>query len=268
MMARRMAGATSVLVVAVAAACSGSGSDGGDNPGDGPADDVPSESAATLTFAPDAEVADDDLARAVAVVEPRIEALDVDATVAADAEEGTVEVGLTDDDAAVADEVTEAVEARGELQFRPVLATDPSGAAEVTPAADVRPDAPVALADGDDVVHSLGPTEATGDVLESAEAALGATGQWEVALVFRPGDEGIDVFNRIAAACFEAGPTCPSRQVAIVLDSVVQSAPTIEQPAFEHDQIIITGNFETEDATNLATVLESGALPFALTLQP
>jgi len=278
--ARRITIAALVLALVAPAACSDDESDsgldpdaesdpGGDSGDSGDSgDDVPSDSAATLTFAPDAEVTADDLARAVAVVEQRIEALDVDATVAADADEGTIEVGLADDDPAVADEVSDAVEARGQLQFRPVLATDPSGATEVTPAADVRPDAPVDLADEQDVVHSLGPTDATGEIIESAEARMGETGQWEVALVLHPGDEGIDRFNRIAATCFEAGPTCPTRQVAIVLDAVVQSAPTIQQAAFERDQIIIVGDFETEDATNLATVLESGALPFALTLQP
>lgn len=271
MTTRRTALAVLLVVSAVLAGCSGDGDDDGGARGDDPADEgdeVPTEAAVSLTFAPDAEVTAADLEQAVAVVERRIEALEVEASVAADPDEGTVVVGLADDDPAVADQVTGAVEARGELRFRPVLATDPAGTLTLTPAADDRANADVNLADKDDLAHALGPTEATGALVESAEAEVGPVGDWQVLLVLHPGEEGIDTFNRIAATCLAAEPTCPLGQLAIVLDSVVQSAPTIQEPSYERDAIVITGNLSADDARNLATVLESGALPFALTLRP
>lgn len=53
------------------------------------------------------------------------------------------------------------------------------------------------------------------------------------------------------------------RQVAIVLDGRVQSAPVI-QSAIPDGQTSITGNFTVEEARNLKAVLETGALPVSL----
>ena len=62
--------------------------------------------------------------------------------------------------------------------------------------------------------------------------------------------------------------TCPTGQLAIVLDSVVQSAPTIQTPSFERDEIQISGTFTEEEAKRLALALNYGSLPTALTLVP
>ena len=56
------------------------------------------------------------------------------------------------------------------------------------------------------------------------------------------------------------------RQLAIVLDGVVQSAPVI-QSAITGGVAQITGNFNQEDAHQLAVVLRSGALPAPLTFE-
>ncbi|HEY8544479.1 MAG TPA: hypothetical protein VIL36_05515, partial [Acidimicrobiales bacterium] len=133
-----------------------------------------------------------------------------------------------------------------------------------TPPEEDRPDVPVVLADEAGVVRRLGPAELTGDAVESAAAQLGP--QPSVALVLRNGDEGIGAFNRLAERCFDADETCPTSQVAIVLDSVVQSAPSVQQPAFERDQIAITG-LDVDEVRALAAALETGALPFSLVLQ-
>jgi SecD/SecF fusion protein len=53
------------------------------------------------------------------------------------------------------------------------------------------------------------------------------------------------------------------KQVAIVLDGVVQSAPSINEPILTGDTEI-TGGFTIEEATYLATVLQSGSLPVKL----
>lgn len=53
------------------------------------------------------------------------------------------------------------------------------------------------------------------------------------------------------------------KQVAIVLDGTVQSAPVI-QNAITGGSTAITGNFTPEEAKKLKTVLETGALPVSL----
>jgi preprotein translocase subunit SecD len=56
------------------------------------------------------------------------------------------------------------------------------------------------------------------------------------------------------------------RQLAIVLDGFVQSAPVIREPITQgHGQI--SGRFTFEEAQDLANVLRNGALPAPLTLQ-
>ncbi len=92
--------------------------------------------------------------------------------------------------------------------------------------------------------YLLGRTMLTGAALETADSTFNGF-EWSVAPVFRSGPEGIDLFNEAAAACFNATAVCPSvglagsptAQLAIVLDGVVQSAPTIQTPFFERDSI-------------------------------
>jgi len=55
------------------------------------------------------------------------------------------------------------------------------------------------------------------------------------------------------------------KQVAIVLDGVVKSAPVVNEP-ITGGQTAISGSFTAEEAKNLKTVLETGALP--VTLEP
>jgi preprotein translocase subunit SecD len=56
------------------------------------------------------------------------------------------------------------------------------------------------------------------------------------------------------------------RQLAIVLDGVVESAPQIREP-ITGGQGVITGRFKFTEAQDLANVLRNGALPAPLTLQ-
>lgn len=114
--------------------------------------------------------------------------------------------------------------------------------------------------------YRLGPTMLTGRTIDDASAGLNQNGQWEVRPVFKGGADGIDKFNEAATKCNSGDPLCPTRQLAIVLDSEVISAPTIEQPTFSRDQITISGSFDSESAKDLATKLQFGALP--LTLEP
>ncbi len=122
--------------------------------------------------------------------------------------------------------------------------------------------------DGTTTVYSLGPSLATGRIVRTASADI-QTGQWQVRLEMRGGEDGIDTFNEIAAQCYQAAnpEVCPTGRLAIVLDSVVQSAPSINNPTFAADQISISGSFDESDAKDLALVLRYGSLPVELERQ-
>lgn len=140
---------------------------------------------------------------------------------------------------------------------------------DLTPPEDDVAEEPVTLGefDGTEEVlrYQLGPTVVTGDIISGASAQLANLGQWQVAVQVK-GDR-IDDFNQIAGACFNRQPVCPTGQLAIVLDGRVVSAPNINAPSFAADQISISGNFDEDEAKDLALVLRYGALPVELEAQ-
>jgi preprotein translocase subunit SecD len=148
---------------------------------------------------------------------------------------------------------------------------EPAPALELTPRQEDDPEATVVLPELDDdgepvAVYQLGPSQATGEIVDDAQAQLDPNGQWTVALEMKGGADGIDQFNAIAAQCSPPSQTCPTGQLAIVLDSIVQSAPTIQSASFERDQISISGSFTESEAKDLALALRYGSLP--VTLEP
>ncbi len=109
----------------------------------------------------------------------------------------------------------------------------------------------------------LGPALVTGAALESATPVL-EFAQWNVQVTALEGNEGIDRFNAAATSCYYEAPdplVCPTGQLGIVLDGVVESAPVVNARAFERDRINITGSFSEAEARDLALVLDYGALP-------
>ena len=150
--------------------------------------------------------------------------------------------------------------------------TAPSGEPtelEVTRRQDDLPEATVILEELDEDgnatnTYQLGPSQATGEIVSDARAELDPTGQWQVKLEMKGGAEGIDQFNVIAAQCNPPSQTCPTGQLAIVLDSVVKSAPQIQASSYEKDDIVISGDFSESEAKDLATALRYGKLPVVL----
>lgn len=144
---------------------------------------------------------------------------------------------------------------------------------ELTSRDDDVADAIVILAqrddDGNEVTrYQLGPSALEGNALEGAQAVLDPnTSQWAVIPRFKGGSPGIDDLNTVAAECFSQGTTCPSGQLAIVLDGEVISAPQISQASYERDSIQISGEFSEGEAKDLALVLRYGALPVELEAQ-
>jgi SecD/SecF fusion protein len=96
----------------------------------------------------------------------------------------------------------------------------------------------------------------TGGILADAWVDAGDYGLPEVS--FRLNKEGAREFSRLTGANI-------GRQLAIVLDGKVQSAPTIESRIA--DQGRITGRFTREQANDLAIVLRAGALPAPIMIE-
>ena len=115
-------------------------------------------------------------------------------------------------------------------------------------------------------LYQLGPAFATGEVFKDDAAADIINGGWGVRVSLKGGAEGANLWNIGAASCFNASPQCPTKRMAIVLDGVVQSAPTVNQPQFTGG-VDITGTFTEREAKDLARVLKSGALPVRLQVQ-
>ncbi|MEY3594633.1 MAG: putative protein-export rane protein SecD, partial [Actinomycetota bacterium] len=80
----------------------------------------------------------------------------------------------------------------------------------------------------DGLVYFTGPSQADGQVFANDAAAQISSGSWVVAVGLRGGASGEDKWNLLAAQCFQKAATCPTGQIAIVLDGVVISAPVVQ----------------------------------------
>ncbi len=95
-----------------------------------------------------------------------------------------------------------------------------------------------------------------GDVISDARADYGQTGSPEVIMVMN--SEGARSWRNVTAAA-SADPK-NKKSIAIVLDNVVYSAPTV-QNEIPNGISSISGNFTVEDTKDLANVLKAGRLP-------
>jgi len=111
--------------------------------------------------------------------------------------------------------------------------------------------------------YQLGPVEITGDAIDKASAVYNAgsstaVGQgWQIQFGLTGDGSGIfsDVTTRLQG-----------RQLAIVVDDQIISAPTVPSP-ITNGSGVITGSFTEARAKDLATQLNAGALPVELTTQ-
>ncbi len=91
----------------------------------------------------------------------------------------------------------------------------------------------------------------TGDMLTEAHAEPDPNGQYEVRM--RLDRRGTKLFEKVTRENV-------GRNLAIVLDDTIFSAPTIKVP-IPDGVAVITGSFTPEEARDLAVVLREGALP-------
>lgn len=123
------------------------------------------------------------------------------------------------------------------------------------------PNASVVLLGKSGDVYSAGPAGASGLVFSNDAAAEINNGTWSVVVGLLDGAAGEDIWNALSTRCFNKDATCPTGQIAIVLDGEVISAPVVQQAIFTGGTVQISGNFTEAEARDLAKILEFGAVP-------
>lgn len=105
----------------------------------------------------------------------------------------------------------------------------------------------------------VGPSQGDGSVFgPDAEAVELAGNGWSVQASLRPGIEGEDIWNALAAQCFQKVETCPTGQLSIVLDGAAISVASVQVPEFQ-GTVQISGNFTEAEARELADLINTGA---------
>jgi len=156
-----------------------------------------------------------------------------------------------------------ASEAAAAAQFATLNCTDKTATKK---AAEAKPNEYIATCDRTNAAkYLLGPSQVSGTDVKSAQAVPvtvsgSPTGAWQINMNFDA--KGTSDFATATQALYQQySSQSGSGQFAIVLDGVVQSAPAVNQGAITGGQAQITGQFSQNDADNLATVLNYGALP-------
>ena len=126
--------------------------------------------------------------------------------------------------------------------------------------ADAPTDVIVACSRTGENKYILAPAEVLGRQVSKAAAGIDQQGAsaWYVLLTFN--GEGSKAFGALTARVTTLAS--PQNQVAIVLDGLVVSAPSINE-AIPSGNAQITGSFTQLEAQDLANVLKYGALPLA-----
>lgn len=166
------------------------------------------------------------------------------------------------------DRVLGIIGSTAQLQFREVLERIPPGneaydTTEVTPINPEDVETYQALKDQEIVLDHetgegevekvrLGPTRLTGDIIKSADAAVGQEGGG-YRITFTLTDEAAPQFSALTTEL-------QGKQLAIVLDYKIESYPVVKNP-ITNGSGEITGDFTRQEARDLALVLRMGALP-------
>lgn len=243
---------------------------------------------ASVVLQPRQKVASGVLDQAIQIIRNRVDALGVaEPDIARQGDSIIVSLpGVKNKDRAV-----EVVGQTAQLYFRPVLErlpATPSATTTTVPAeptttldptapttvpidrdktttpAENKPEDTVILPEKDDngnvtVRYLLGPAEVTGQAMSSARATVNPNnGVWEVQFSLTSG--GTTQWNAMAEKVGVNG------QIAMDLDGVVQSAPSLQTTNFPGSGQI-SGNFTEREAKDLALVLRYGSLPVQLDRQ-
>lgn len=112
--------------------------------------------------------------------------------------------------------------------------------------------------DGDQCL--VGPSAGGGEIFNRNSASVEFSGSGDGWLVVATlSSSGEAAWNAVASSCYQRTDQCPSQQLAIVLDEVIQTAPVVQAPTFA-GEVSISGNDEV-GARSLARVIDRGAFP-------
>ena len=205
----------------------------------------------------------DTVDQAVEAIRRRVDALGVTEPIIVPEAEDRIVIQLpgVDDPARVKD----IIKTTAQLQFRLVEGTRGSSAQQVFDALPANLRSEVDILPGTETDDFGRQTNAvfyavsknvpvSGRDLKNARVQKGAVGESVIGFSLTP--EGAPKFQQLTGANI-------NRQLAIVLDNKVVSAPNIESEISGDGQI--KGNFTQQSAADLALVLRSGALPASLT---
>ncbi len=232
--------------------------------------------------------------QAVEIIRQRVNSLGVaESEVRKEVSSGGITNVVVSMPGASGDELVQIVGQTAELRFRQVLATAPgaagSGSDAASPVAGVSDltnlqfasldctleanravganapaeQAMIACEEDGSAKYILAPASVLGRQVEKAEYGIDTQSgtQYIVSLTFN--GEGTKAFAEVTSRVTSL--PAPQNQVAIVLDGVVISAPSINE-AIPGGSAQITGNFTQVEAANLANVLKYGALPLTFDL--
>jgi len=235
---------------------------------------------ASVVLQPKTKVSSSVLDQAIGIIRTRVDALGV-AEPEISRQGSAIIVQLPG--VANKDRALELVGQTAQLYFRPVIGTLPAEDAAPPTTAPVDPNAPATSSasvpttppesndPNAEVVlpdktpkrssprYKLGPAKVRGQAISSAKAQIDtASGAWTVN--FSLTDQGTKDWNAMAT---EVGR---GNQIAMDLDAVVKSAPSLSETNFPGSGQI-TGDFSEGEAKDLALVLRYGSLPVQLERQ-
>lgn len=136
-----------------------------------------------------------------------------------------------------------------------------AGSTDTVPSDPSDPTATLLLTDGKGNGYYVGPAAASGKVFKNDAKAEIQSGSWVVVVGLRGGADGEGLWNALTTTCYNRESTCPTAQVAIVLDGTVISAPVVQEAVFTGGSVQISGDFTESEARDLAKILEFGAVP-------
>lgn len=168
-------------------------------------------------------------------------------------------------------EAAQVIGKTAQLTFHAVRRATPAapGATEETTPDLLDTSKPLTLTEGGERLE-LAPAALTGDGVKGASAQLSELATaWTVSVDFNGRGEGAWEKLTSEAACAPAGD--PRRRVAIVLDGAVISSPQVDPSVRCGVGIVggsteITGQFDREQAHDLAALVSGGALPVPVTV--
>jgi len=97
----------------------------------------------------------------------------------------------------------------------------------------------------------------TGDVMTSAMPGMDDKGQQGVDMVMN--SNGAAIWERMTAFAANGDPNFPNKSIAIVMDNMVYSAPSVGGP-ISGGKSQISGSFTAQDAKDLSNILNSGKI--------